>query len=95
MGLCFGAWGEASKDVHELIDVISKSRLRHQLLDSGRHDGGSVLYDNYPSKPSQSLLILYDGWGRALHSGRKRPFECHSMWQESPVWRKQTLLITF
>ena len=33
MGLC--------KDVHELIDVISKSRLKHQLLDSGRHDGGS------------------------------------------------------
>ena len=31
----------ASKDVHELIDVISKSRLKHQLLDSGRHDGGS------------------------------------------------------
>jgi len=31
MGLCFGAWGEGSKDVHELVDVIAKSRLKHQV----------------------------------------------------------------
>ena len=41
MGLCFGAWGEGSKDVHELVDVIAKSRLKHQLLDEGRPDEGS------------------------------------------------------
>ena len=44
MSLCYGAWGEASKDVHELIDVISKSRLKNQLLDSGRHDECEMNY---------------------------------------------------
>ena len=41
MGLCFGAWGEASKDVHTLVDVLAKSRLKHQLQDAGRPDEGS------------------------------------------------------
>ena len=35
MGLCFEAWGEGSKDVHELVDIIAESRLKHQLLDEG------------------------------------------------------------
>ena len=41
MGLCFGAWGEGSSDVHELVGVIAKSRLKHQLLAEGRPDDGS------------------------------------------------------
>ena len=40
--LCFGAWGEGSKDVHELVDVIAKSKLKDQLLDEGRPDEGTV-----------------------------------------------------
>ena len=32
--LTHGAWGEGSKDVQELVDVIAKSRLKHQV-DSG------------------------------------------------------------
>jgi len=41
MGLCFGAWGEGWKDVHELVDIIAKSRLKLQLRDEGRPDEGS------------------------------------------------------
>ena len=41
MGLCFGAWGEGSRDVHELVDVLAKSRLKAQMLEVGRHDEGS------------------------------------------------------
>ena len=29
--LTHGAWGEGSKDVQELVDVIAKSRLKHQV----------------------------------------------------------------
>ena len=39
--LTHGAWGEGSKDVQELVDVIAKSRLKHQLLDEGRPNEGS------------------------------------------------------
>ena len=41
VGLCFGAWGEGSRDVHMLVDILSKSRLKHQMLEQGRPDGGS------------------------------------------------------
>ena len=41
MGLCFGAWGEGSRDVHDLVDVLAKSRLKAQMLEVGRHDEGS------------------------------------------------------
>ena len=32
LGLVFGAWGEASRDVHLLVDVMANSRLRSQQL---------------------------------------------------------------
>ena len=35
------SWGEGSSDVHELVGVIAKSRLKHQLLAEGRPDDGS------------------------------------------------------
>ena len=41
MGLCFEAWGEGSRYVHELVDVLAKSRLKAQMLEVGRHDEGS------------------------------------------------------
>ena len=41
MGLCFGAWGEGSRDVHDLVEVLAKSRLKAQMLEVGRHDEGS------------------------------------------------------
>ena len=55
--LTHGAWGEGSKDVQELVDVIAKSRLKHQLLDEGRPDEGS---DNE--------LALITGQVRRVHS---------------------------
>ena len=40
-GLCFGAFGEASQDVHDLIETMAESRLRFQVLAEGRPEGGS------------------------------------------------------
>lgn len=36
IGLCFGAWGEGSKDVHKMVDIFAKSRLKFQRLQEGR-----------------------------------------------------------
>ena len=36
IGLCFGAWGEASTDVHNLVQTLAESRLNFQGLKSGR-----------------------------------------------------------
>ena len=36
LGLCFGAWGEGSKQVHQLVQVLVESRLRFQGLQQGR-----------------------------------------------------------
>ena len=41
VGLCIGAWGEGSQDVHMLIEKMAKSRLKHQMLEEGRPEGGS------------------------------------------------------
>ena len=41
MGLCFGAWGEGSKEVHDLIEILAQSRLKFQMLQEGRPDEGS------------------------------------------------------
>ena len=41
MGLCFGAWGEGSKEVHDLIEILAQSRLKFQMLQDGRPDEGS------------------------------------------------------
>ena len=41
MGLCFGAWGEASQDVHDLVEILARARLKFQVLSGGRPDGGS------------------------------------------------------
>ena len=35
LGICFGAWGEASEDVHLLIQVLAESRLAFQGLQRG------------------------------------------------------------
>ena len=39
-GLVFGAWGEASKGVHELIETMAKCRVRSQAMTKGRLMGG-------------------------------------------------------
>ena len=36
LGLCFGAWGEASEEVHRLVQVLAESRLKFQGLQQGR-----------------------------------------------------------
>ena len=36
LGLCFGAWGEASRDVHVLIQVLAESRLAFTGMQRGR-----------------------------------------------------------
>ena len=36
IGLCFGAWGEASTDVHNLVQTLAESRLKFQGLKAGR-----------------------------------------------------------
>ena len=41
MGLCFGAWGEANQDVHDLVEILARARLKFQVLSEGRPDGGS------------------------------------------------------
>ena len=36
LGLCFGAWGEASEGVHQLVQTLAEARLRYQGLQRGR-----------------------------------------------------------
>ena len=36
LGLCFGAWGDASEGVHQLVQTIAESRLKYQGLQLGR-----------------------------------------------------------
>ena len=36
LGLCFGAWGEASEGVHQLVQTLAESRLNFQGLQRGR-----------------------------------------------------------
>ena len=36
LGLCFGAWGEGSEDVHKLVQSIAESRLNFLGLQRGR-----------------------------------------------------------
>ena len=42
-GLVFGAFGEASEDVHDLVNTLSQSRLRGQGLVLGREGSGEKL----------------------------------------------------
>ena len=32
LGLCFGAWGEGSDGVHQLVQTLAESRLKFQCL---------------------------------------------------------------
>ena len=34
--LCFGAWGEGSEGVHQLVQTIAEARLKYQGLQLGR-----------------------------------------------------------
>ena len=36
LGLCFGAWGEGSEGVHQLVQTIAEARLKFQGLQKGR-----------------------------------------------------------
>ena len=36
LGLCFGAWGEASEGVHQLVQTLAEARLKYQGLQMGR-----------------------------------------------------------
>ena len=36
LGLCFGAWGEASEGVHKLVQTLAEARLKFQGLQLGR-----------------------------------------------------------
>ena len=36
LGLCFGAWGEGSEGVHQLVQTLAESRLKYQGLQRGR-----------------------------------------------------------
>ena len=36
LGLCFGAWGEASEGVHTLVQTLAEARLKYQGLQRGR-----------------------------------------------------------
>ena len=36
LGLCFGAWGEASDGVHQLVQTLAEARLKYQGLQRGR-----------------------------------------------------------
>ena len=40
-GLCFGAFGEASQDVHDFIQTMAESRLKFQVESEGRPGGSS------------------------------------------------------
>ena len=35
IGLCFGAWGEGSNDVHRMVDMLAKSRIKFQRAQEG------------------------------------------------------------
>ena len=35
IGLCFGAWGEGSNDVHMMVDKLANSRLKFQRAQEG------------------------------------------------------------
>ena len=41
IGLVFGPWADASKDVHDLVARLAESRLKFQMLQQGRPEGGS------------------------------------------------------
>jgi hypothetical protein len=41
--LCFGAWVEASEDIHWLIQVLANLRLKYQRLQSGQSGGNTKL----------------------------------------------------
>ena len=43
LGVCFGAWGEASEDVHLLIQALAESRLSFQGMQRGRPGSGAEL----------------------------------------------------
>ena len=43
LGLCFGAWGEASEGVHRLAQTIAEARLKFQGLQLGRPGSESEL----------------------------------------------------
>ena len=36
LGLCFGAWSEASEDVHRLVTALAEARLKFQGMQRGR-----------------------------------------------------------
>ena len=36
LGLCYGAWGESSEGVHQLVQTLAESRLKFQGLQRGR-----------------------------------------------------------
>ena len=41
--LCFGGYGEASKEVHEIIDTFTKTRLKKQGMARGRQGSDQEL----------------------------------------------------
>ena len=43
VGMVFGAFGEASQDVHELVQVLAESRLRYVGRQRGREGGEGEL----------------------------------------------------
>ena len=47
VGLCFGAWGEASTDVHKLIQTLAEARLKFLGLKEGKprskHEMGLIV----------------------------------------------------
>ena len=43
LGLCIGAWGEASEGVHQLVQVLAESHLKLQGLQRGRHGSDQEL----------------------------------------------------
>ena len=66
-GLCFGAFGEASQDVHNLVQTMAESRLKFQAEAEGRPGGGS----------DQELGLIVGQIRRALSmSAMKAQVEC-------------------
>ena len=43
LGICFGAWGEGSENVHHLIQVLAESRLDFQGMQKGKPGSGAEL----------------------------------------------------
>ena len=39
MALCVGGYGEGSRDVHRLVDIMAKSRVRSEQLRTGKAPG--------------------------------------------------------